>query len=169
MSIPFNSQEMLIRESFMTSLKLNLKTRTSSSPSLPCQSIPEVTLLFLESCSSLASSYFSTSSFSMDLGEYFSSYSQALCRSHRALYSLCCMVSWSHLLWDNLTDTNPGPAPVIATHRSSPLLHLLSSIWSRNPACVWYTFITDVSSSSECPSLLLLADHHSDLSFGSYL
>lgn len=111
----------------MTSSKLNRKTNTSSSPSLTCQSIPEVTLTFLKSCLSLVSFYFSSGSFSMDFGEYLSSRSRALCVGltelyvlYSVCYTVCYTVSLLQLLWENVIDTDPGTASVMATLRSSP-------------------------------------------------
>lgn len=82
--------------------------------------------------------------------------SGSLCRSHGALYAVYHVVSLLHLFWENLIDTNPGTASVIATCRCSPLLHRPSSVWSRSPACLWCPHIMDVNSSSERLSPALL-------------
>lgn len=140
---------MLMTESLMISS--TLKPNTSPSPSLTCQSIPEVTLMFLKSSPSLASSYFSSGSFSMEFREYFSSRSQALCVGLMGLYAPWALWSPCSASSGRIMDTNTATASVLP-----------SSVQSRSPAYVCYPHVMDVNSSSKW-LLPALPDHHSNL------
>lgn len=121
---------MLITEFLMTSS--TPKPNTSPSPSLTGKSIPEVALMFLKSSPSLASSYFSSGSFSMDFREYFSSGSQVLYVGLTGLYILWAPWSPCSPHSGRIMDTNPGTAsagPALLSPEQKPSLRLVSSCY----------------------------------------
>ena len=131
---------MPIPESLTTSLMLNLTTNTSSSPSLTCQSIPEVTLIFLKSCPCLASSCFSSGSCSMDFGEDFSSCSHAVCVRLTGLYMLYGLLVTSppgesrrhkprYRLCDGDLQVQSCAPPALLSLEQKPSLSLVSSYY----------------------------------------